>query len=67
MIALYSRVSTQEQAAEGYSIGEQQDRLAAFALSFGWKDFRQYSDPGFSGASLDRPAMQEMIRDVKAG
>ena len=67
MIALYSRVSTQEQAAEGYSIGEQQDRLAAFALSFGWKDFRQYSDPGFSGASLDRPAMQELIRDVRAG
>lgn len=67
MIALYSRVSTQEQAAEGYSIGEQQERLAAFALSFGWKDFRQYSDPGFSGASLDRPAMQELIRDVQAG
>lgn len=67
MIALYSRVSTQEQAAEGYSIGEQMDRLASFALSFGWKDFRQYSDPGFSGASLDRPALQEMIRDVRAG
>ena len=67
MIALYSRVSTAEQAVEGYSIGEQKDRLASFALSFGWKDFRQYSDPGFSGASLDRPALQELIRDVRAG
>ena len=67
MIALYSRVSTQEQATEGYSIGEQQDRLRAFAASFGWKDVKLYTDPGFSGASLDRPAMQEMIRDVKAG
>ena len=67
MIALYSRVSTQEQATEGYSIGEQQDRLRAFAASFGWKDVKLYTDPGFSGASLDRPAMQELIRDVKAG
>ena len=67
MIALYSRVSTQEQATEGYSIGEQQERLRSCALSFGWKDFKLYTDPGFSGASLDRPAMQEMIRDVKAG
>lgn len=66
MIALYSRVSTKEQA-EGYSIGEQQERLRAFAASFGWKDIKFYTDPGFSGAKLDRPAMQELIRDVKAG
>ncbi len=67
MIALYSRVSTQEQALEGYSIGEQQERLKSFALSFGWKDFKLYTDPGFSGASMDRPALQELIRDAESG
>ena len=65
MVGLYCRVSTQEQATEGYSIGEQQERLRSFAASFGWKDVKLYVDPGFSGASLDRPAMQELIRDVK--
>lgn len=65
MIGLYCRVSTQEQAVEGYSIGEQQERLRSFAASFGWRDVKMYVDPGFSGASLDRPALQELIRDVK--
>lgn len=65
MIGLYCRVSTQEQATEGYSIGEQQERLRSFAASFGWKDVKLYTDPGFSGASLDRPALQELIRDVE--
>lgn len=65
--ALYVRVSTLEQATEGYSIGEQEDRLKAYVLAHGWTIYKVYCDPGHSGATLDRPAMQDMLRDVKAG
>lgn len=66
-IAIYCRVSTQEQAAEGYSIGEQQARLSKFCEAHGWKIAHVYSDPGFSGAKLQRPAIQQLIRDCSYG
>lgn len=67
MIALYSRVSTAEQASEGYSITEQQDRLKSYCDSRGWKRYKHFVDGGFSGANLDRPALQEMIEGIEAG
>ena len=67
MIACYVRVSTQEQANEGYSVGEQTDRLYKFADAMGWQVFKVYTDGGFSGANMDRPALQSMIKDINAG
>lgn len=67
MIALYSRVSTAEQAREGYSIGEQQDRLAKYCESRGWKGFKHFTDPGFSGGNTERPALQEMLEKIQDG
>ena len=67
MIALYSRVSTAEQAKDGYSIGEQQDRLQKYCESRGWKDFKHFTDPGFSGGNTNRPALQQMIRGINEG
>lgn len=67
MIALYARVSTAEQAAEGYSIDEQIDRLRAFASAFGPAPAELYVDAGFSGASLDRPALRRLISNVEEG
>ena len=67
MIALYPRVSTQEQATEGYSIEEQIDRLKKYCEAMGWNEYRIYTDAGYSGANTDRPALQEMIRDIKDG
>lgn len=66
MIALYVRVSSKEQV-EGYSIGEQTERLQSYSKAMGWKKTKVYTDPGFSGATLERPAMQQMIADIKAG
>lgn len=66
-IAIYVRVSTQEQAKEGYSIGEQTDRLKKYADAHGWLVFKVYTDAGHSGANQDRPALQDLIMDVKAG
>lgn len=64
---LYARVSTVEQATEGYSIQEQESRLRAYAEAQGWKVHACYLDGGYSGATLDRPGMQSLIRDVEAG
>ena len=67
MIALYTRVSTAEQAAEGYSIEEQADRLRAYANALGLAPVELYVDAGYSGASLDRPELSRLISDVQAG
>lgn len=67
MIALYSRVSTSEQAEHGYSLEEQTDRLKKYCDAMGWKGYKTYTDGGFSGANTNRPALQNLIRDVKAG
>ena len=66
-VALYVRVSSQEQADEGYSIGEQTDRLKKYAEAMGWTIHKIYIDPGYSGGNIDRPGLSEMIKDVEAG
>lgn len=66
-VALYVRVSSQEQADEGYSIGEQTERLKKYAEAMEWEIYKIYVDPGYSGGNIDRPGLNEMIRDVEAG
>ena len=66
-VAIYIRVSTQEQAQEGYSIGAQTDRLTAYCKAKDWPIADVYTDAGFSGSNMQRPAMQRLIEDVKAG
>lgn len=63
--ALYIRVSTMEQAKEGYSIPAQTDKLKAFAKAKDMAVTKIYTDPGFSGAKMERPALQEMISDIQ--
>lgn len=65
--ALYVRVSTQEQAKEGYSIGEQIDRLTKYCEAMRWSVYKTYTDPGYSGANTNRPGLQSMLTDIKAG
>lgn len=67
MVDLYIRVSTTEQAMEGYSVAEQEKRLRQYSEAMGYRIYRVHIDAGYSGASLDRPAIREVIRDVKAG
>lgn len=67
IVGIYIRVSTQEQASDGYSIGEQKERLEKYAEAHGWVVYKVYSDPGYSGGSTDRPALRQMIRDTEYG
>lgn len=66
-VGLYVRVSTAEQAKEGYSIGEQTARLGKYADAHDWTVYKTYTDGGYSGGDTNRPALQQMIRDIKAG
>lgn len=66
-VGLYLRVSTQEQAKEGYSIGEQEARLKDYSKAMRWDIYKIYIDPGFSGADTNRPALQNLISDVEEG
>jgi site-specific DNA recombinase len=66
-VALYVRVSSQEQADEGYSIGEQTERLTKYAEAMGWVVYKVYVDPGYSGGNIDRPGLNDMIKDVETG
>ena len=62
--ALYIRVSTQEQAQHGYSIGEQKERLIAFCKAHDWLIVEVYVDSGYSGANLNRPGIQKLISEI---
>lgn len=64
-VGCYIRVSTQEQADEGYSIGAQTERLAAYCKARDWFVYETYIDPGFSGSNTERPALKKLILDVK--
>ena len=66
--AIYIRVSTEEQAQEGFSIRAQEQKLKDFARIKDWSIYKVYMDEGISGKNLvDRPAIQEMIADVQSG
>lgn len=64
-VGIYVRVSTLEQAEEGYSISEQTAKLEKFCEIKEWKVYKTYTDPGFSGSNIKRPAIKELIRDVQ--
>lgn len=63
---IYARVSTKAQASdEHYSIPEQLDRLNKYADAMGWLVERVFVDPGHSGATIERPALQDMLLSLK--
>lgn len=65
LVGLYTRVSTLEQANEGYSLGEQESKLKSYCDARGWTVSKIYKDGGFSGGDMDRPALKRMIKDIK--
>src|SRR3990172_9164319 len=61
--AIYCRVSTEDQAKEGFSLDAQRERLEAYCAARGWSIAGEYVDEGHSGRTADRPAYKEMIGD----
>ena len=60
-VAIYLRVSTTEQAKEGYSLGAQLERLRNYCKAREWEVSKEYIDDGHSGRSIKRPAYQKMM------
>lgn len=65
-VAIYTRVSTSMQADEGYSLDEQIDKLKAYCDIKDWTVYKVYSDGGFTGSNIKRPAMTNLVSDAKA-
>ena len=63
----YTRVSTPGQADDGVSLEMQEARLKAYAFGKDWVVLKHYEDRGFSGSKMDRPALNELMKDAVAG
>jgi site-specific DNA recombinase len=67
-VAIYARVSTIEQAEQGYSIEAQLEILQALCKTEHKVVFQAYVDAGISGKSIaKRPALQQLLKDVESG
>jgi site-specific DNA recombinase len=64
---LYARVSTDEQGRSGYSLAQQLEALREYAAREGYEVLEEVTDPGQSGASLERPGMDRVRNLVDAG
>ena len=63
-VAIYTRVSTDEQAREGFSLENQLERLRSYCKAREWNIAREYIDPGFSGRNTRRPAYKQMLDEM---
>lgn len=66
-VAVYTRVSTQEQADEGTSLEYQKQQIYSFCDYKGWEVFHQYIDPGYTGKDDNRPGLKQLLADAKNG
>ncbi len=62
---VYLRVSTKEQAEEGYSIAAQQEACTRYVRDKGWDLVDVYSDRGESARTADRPQFQLLLRRIQ--
>lgn len=67
--ALYIRVSTEEQARHGFSLGEQRADLESYAKKKGYIIYDVYADEGITARKSvhRRKELQRLLDDVRAG
>ena len=66
--AVYIRVTTEDQAREGFSLGEQKEKLLQLCAFKEYEVFKVYEDAGISAKDMEhRPAFQEMLQDMRDG
>ncbi|MCA9730921.1 MAG: recombinase family protein [Deferribacteres bacterium] len=58
---IYCRVSTEEQAREGFSLDAQEKFCRTFAKQNNFRVVEVYRDEGKSGTKLNRPALQDAL------
>jgi len=62
-IAIYTRVSTDDQARDGFSLDSQLDRLRAYCMAREWNIAGEYIDAGYSGRNIRRPQYIKMFSE----
>ncbi len=68
LCGIYMRVSTEDQAREGFSLPEQKERLEAYCKFNGYKIVEYYTDAGISAKTGNhRPEYDRMLEDGKQG
>src|SRR5882757_1007451 len=70
--AIYTRKSWDEGLEQSFnSLDAQREACAAFIVSQkheGWTGLpRQYDDGGYSGGTMERPALKRLLADIEAG
>ena len=65
-VGIYPRVSGHEQE-DNYSIPEQIDRMKKYCDSRDWMVYKIYTDSGFTGSNMERPGLQDLMKDVENG
>ena len=65
--AKYKRVSHKEQVLKGFSLEAQDEILDQFAKDNDLTIVGDYVDKGITASTLRRPALQQLLEDVKAG
>src|SRR3989344_4472176 len=64
--AIYVRVSTQEQAQQGFSLNAQKEALENYAKALGYEIYKIYRDEGKSAKDLKRPEMTRLLADAES-
>ena len=65
---VYIRVSTEDQAREGFSLGEQEEKLLQLCKFKELEVYKVYKDAGISAKDMEhRPQFQAMLQDMKEG
>ena len=65
---VYIRVSTEDQAREGFSLREQEEKLLQLCKFKELEVYKVYKDAGISAKDMEhRPQFQEMLKDMKEG
>lgn len=67
-VAIYIRVSTLDQAREGYSLEAQEKTLRKWCIDRKYEVADLYADRGISGKDIEhRPDMSRLLKDAKEG
>jgi len=64
-VAIYIRVSTEEQADEGYSLEAQEERLRAYCEAQGWDVADLYADRGHTGRKISTRSEYKRMMDER--
>lgn len=62
--AIYTRVSTEDQAKVGFSLDAQLDKLKTYCNARDWEVSGEYIDDGYSGRNTKRPAYTKMMEEM---